>query len=168
MAYIIKNMDNNYNKDVLELGRIIFLQEDDKPLLEKALTLYVKDLSYVVIDKDKNQMAGFILVCKRYTKVYHKFINRIPNCYEIAFLGIHPSHQGKGLGYQCLRQALLSIYRSCNRFNAWLIVNYDNINAINLYKKLGFIQWKYIPEDKYPFYIMGISYRRYMTKSLQI
>jgi ribosomal protein S18 acetylase RimI-like enzyme len=163
MAYIIKNIDNNYNKDILDLGRLIFNAEDDVPLLEKALTLYVKELSYVVIEKDKNQMAGFILVCKKYTKVYHKFMNSIPNCYEIAFLGIHPSYQGKGLGYQCLRQALLSIFKICRQFNAWLIVNADNIGAIKLYKKLGFIQWKYIPHDKYPSYIMGISHRRYLT-----
>lgn len=159
---IIKNMESNYEEEILNIGKLIF-NEDDMSLLKRALTLYVKDLSYIVIDTNKNQIAGFILVCKKYTKVYHKFMVKVPNCYEIAFLGIHPSYQGKGLGSQCLKKALSSIYKLSNRFNAWLIVNDDNIGAIKLYRKLGFIHWKHISEDKYPCYIMGISYRRYIS-----
>jgi ribosomal protein S18 acetylase RimI-like enzyme len=157
-------MESKYEEEILNTGRLIF-NDEDMYLLYKALTLYVKALSYVFIDTNKNQMAGFILVCKKYTKVYHKFINTVPNCFEVAFLGIHPSYQGKGLGYQCLNKALLSIFKICRQFNAWLIVNTDNITAIKLYKKIGFIHWKYIPHEKYPSYIMGISYRRYIVNN---
>lgn len=160
--YTIKNMESIYEYEILNIGNLIF-NDDDMSLLQKALTLYVKELSYILLDQ-KNQVSGFILVCKKYTKIYHKFINKVPNCYEIAFLGIHPSHQGKGLGSQCLKMALLSIYKICRQFNAWLIVNDDNIGAIKLYKKLGFIYWKYIPHDIYPCYIMGINYRRFLSK----
>ena len=159
--YITKNMESNYEEEILNIGKLIF-NEYDISLLKKALTLYVKDLSYVLIDTDKNKMTGFILVCKKYTKIYHKFMDKVPNCYEIAFLGIDPSHQGKGLGSQCLKKALSSIYKISRQFNAWLVVNEDNVGAIKLYKKLGFIQWKHISDDKYPCFIMGISYRRYI------
>lgn len=172
--YTTKNMESNYEEEILNIGKSIF-NEDDISLLKKALTLYVKDLSYVLIDTDKNKIsrtksalspegtiAGFILVCKKYTKIYHKFMDKVQNCYEIAFLGIDPSHQGKGLGSQCLKKALSSIYKISRQFNAWLVVNEDNVGAIKLYKKLGFIQWKHIPHDKYPCFIMGISYRRYI------
>ena len=154
-------MERSYEEQILNIGNLIFNQDDDIPLLEKALTLYVKDLSFIVIDK--SQIVGFILVCKNYTKVYHKFIDKVPNCYEISFLGIHPSYQGKGLGSQCLKIALSSIYNISRQFNTWLIVNSDNINAIKLYKKLGFIHWKYIHNDKYPCFIMGLSHRRYIS-----
>ncbi len=159
----IKNMNDNFNNEVLEVGRLLFNNDDDLPLLEKAINLYIKELSYVIIDQEKSRIAGFILVGKKYTKIYHKFMTNVPNCYEISFLGIHPFYQGKGLGSQCLRTALLSIYRTCRTFNAWLIVDVINLNAIHLYKKLGFILWKFIDHPKYPSYIMGLSFRRYKT-----
>ena len=159
-------MESEYEKDILNIGKNIF-NEDDISLLEKSLKLYVKELSYVSIDNNKNQIAGFILVCKKYTKLYHKFMIKIPDCYEISFLGVDSLYHGKGIGSQCLKRALLSIFNICNRFNAWLIVNHDNIGAIKLYKKFGFIIWKYIPDKKYPCYIMGISYRRYIKQFLR-
>lgn len=159
----IKNMNNTFNKEVFEIGRLLFTSDEDLSLLEKAINLYIKELSYVIIDEDNNRIAGFILVGKKYTKIYHNFMKNVPNCYEISFLGIHPFYQGKGLGSQCLRTALLSIYRTCKIFNTWLIVDIINANAIHLYKKLGFIIWKFIDHPKYPSFIMGLSYRRYIT-----
>jgi len=158
---IFKNMNLNDNKNVLELGRTLFREEDDIPLLEKALTLYIQELSYVIVDLSNNeQIVGFIIVCKKMTKIYDKFITKIPNCYELSFFGINPIYQGKGLGSQCFSITLSSIYKFCNQFNCWLIVDIDNLNAIKLYKKFGFRHWKTITHDKYPSYIMGLSYRR--------
>jgi ribosomal protein S18 acetylase RimI-like enzyme len=161
---IFKNINTNDNKDILELGRLLFREDDDIPLLELALTLYIKELSYVIIDSNDNKIIGFIIVCKNNTKVYNKFIVKVPNCYELSFFGIHPNYQGKGIGSQCFNITLSSIYNDCNQFNCWLIVDIDNLNAINLYKKFGFRHWKTINNDKYPSYIMGLSYRRWTKK----
>jgi len=165
---IFKNMNENDNKDVFNLGRILFREDDDIPLLEKALTLYIKDLSYVIVERNENfnKVIGFIIVCKKMTKVYDKFITKVPNCYELSFLGIHPDYQGKGLGSQCFNITLSSIYKACNHFNCWLIVDIDNFNAIKLYGKFGFRHWKTIKNDKYPSYIMGLSYRRWISRRL--
>lgn len=161
---VFKNMNENDNKDVLELGRLLFREDDDIPLLEKALSLYIQELSYVIIDN--NKIIGFIIVCKKMTKIYDKFITKVPNCYELSFFGIHPSYQGKGLGSQCFNITLSSIYKACNQFNCWLIVDIDNFTAIKLYSKFGFRHWKTIKHDKYPSYIMGLSYRRWLTHKL--
>ena len=40
--YITKNMESNYEEEILNIGKLIF-NEDDISLLKKALTLYVKD-----------------------------------------------------------------------------------------------------------------------------
>jgi ribosomal protein S18 acetylase RimI-like enzyme len=168
--FIFKNISENDNKEVLELGKILFREEDDFPILEKAMTSYVRELSYVIINKgnnieknENNKIIGFIVVCKKMTKIYDKFITKVPNCYELSFFGIHPKYQGKGLGSQCFNITLSSIYKICNQFNCWLIVDIDNKNAIKLYKKFGFRHWKTIDHDKYPSYIMGLSYRRWIT-----
>lgn len=160
---LIRNITVDDNKDVLDLGRLLFREEDEIPYLIKAIDTCLKEQSYVIIndiDPINTVLIGFILVCKKMTKIYDKFITKIPNCYELAFFGIHPNYHGKGLGSQCLKITLSSIYQSCKTFNCWLIVDTYNTAAIKLYQKLGFRNWKTIPQDKYPFYIMGLSYRR--------
>ena len=160
---MFRNMNMNDSKDVLELGRILFREEDEIPYLIKGIDTCIKELSFVIIEPAQNLLIGFILVCKKMTKIYDKFITKIPNCYELAFFGIHPNYHGKGLGSQCLSITLSSIYHSCIHFNCWLIVDTNNIQAIKLYQKFGFRHWKTLPNDKYPFHIMGLSHRRWKT-----
>ena len=76
-----------------------------------------------------------------------------------VFCYVRPEYQGKGYGSQCLRLTLLSIYRDCNLFNCWLIVDQTNCGAIKLYHKHGFRIWCDIPSSKA--YIMGLSFRRF-------
>jgi ribosomal protein S18 acetylase RimI-like enzyme len=159
---LIRNITIDDNKDVLKLGRLLFREEDEIPYLIKAIDTRCKELSYVIMDNiDNSELIGFILVCKKMTKIYDKFITKIPNCYELAFFGIHPSYHGKGLGSQCLKITLSSIYQACIQFNCWLIVDMCNSGAIKLYKKLGFRQWKTFYNEKIPCCIMGLSYRRW-------
>lgn len=156
-------MNEDDNEKVFKLGLTLFREKDEIPYFKKAITTYVKDLSYVVIDSET--IIGFILVCKKITKIYKDFIKNIPNCYELSFFGIDPNYQGKGYGSQCLRLTLSSIYKSCNKFNCWLIVDQNNYGAIKLYHKYGFRIWCFmniIDNIVNPSYIMGLSYKRYV------
>jgi ribosomal protein S18 acetylase RimI-like enzyme len=65
--------------------------------------------------------------------------------YSIPFLGIsiHPSHHGKGYG-KIMMNHLHRIAYDCGVRSIKLKVYKDNIGAISLYKKLGYI----LTEDK--------------------
>jgi GNAT superfamily N-acetyltransferase len=158
---LVRNL-KQYDKDkVLELGRKIFREEDEIPLLNKALFLCVPELSYVAVE-DKS-IIGFTLVCQKMTNVYYNFLGKIPNCYELAFLGISPKYQGRGLGTRLLKETLLAIFQTSNQFTCWLLVDTDNIGAMGLYERFGFRRWVETTKDitPTPGYIMGISYRRF-------
>ena len=100
------------------------------------------------------------------TNVYYSFLSKIPNCYELAFLGISPSYQGYGLGTRLLKETLLAIFQTSNQFTCWLLVDTINPGAIKLYEKIGFRRWVQTTGEVTPLpgYIMGISHRRYANK----
>lgn len=159
---LVRNLKQSDKERVLELGRKIFREKDEIPLLHKALFLCVLELSYVAVE-DKT-IIGFTLVCKKMTNVYYSFLANIPNCYELAFLGISSNCQGRGLGNRLLKETLLSIFQISNKFTCWLLVDTDNVRACTLYEKLGFRRWLETTKDitPTPGYIMGISYRRFI------
>ncbi len=149
----ILNMNMKYKKEVFALGKMLFREEDEIPCLKKSLKNCVNRLSYIIIDTmDKNKVIGFCIICKKKT---------IINEFKISFFGIHPFYQGKGLGSQCLRLTLLSLYNFCNFFNCFLDVDISNILSIKLYEKFGFIYHKTIKHDKYPYYVMKLNYKNY-------
>jgi predicted N-acetyltransferase YhbS len=160
----IRNLKYSDKERVLELGRKIFREADEIPLLEKALTLCVPELSFVAVE-DKT-IVGFTLVCIKMTNVYYSFLSKIPNCYELAFLGISPKCQGRGLGTRLLKETLLAIFQESTQFTCWLLVDTDNYGAQGLYEKMGFRRWVETTKDMTPTpgYIMGISYRRFAEK----
>jgi ribosomal protein S18 acetylase RimI-like enzyme len=160
----IRNLKYSDKERVLELGRKIFRETDEIPLLQKALNLCVPELSFVAVE-DKT-IVGFTLVCIKMTNVYYSFLSRIPNCYELAFLGISPKCQGRGLGTRLLKETLLAIFQESTQFTCWLLVDTDNYGAIGLYEKVGFRRWVETSKDitPTPGYIMGISYRRFLEK----
>lgn len=159
---LVRNLKINDKDKVLELGGKIFREGDEIPLLKKALFLCVPELSFVAVE-DKN-IVGFTLVCKKMTNVYYSFLSKIPNCYELAFLGISPKCQGRGLGTRLLKETLLAIFQTSNQFTCWLLVDTDNKGAIALYEKFGFRHWVETTTDITfcPGYIMGMSYRRFI------
>ncbi len=161
---LVRNLKQCDKEKVLELGKKIFREVDEIPLLQKALVLCVPELSFVAVD-DKS-IVGFTLVCKKMTNVYYGFLSKIPNCYELAFLGISPKCQGRGLGSRLLKETLLAIFQTSNQFTCWLLVDTDNFGAIKLYEKIGFRRWAETTKDLTPVpgYIMGISYRRFLEK----
>lgn len=166
MVYIrnLKQCDKN---KILELGSKIFREDDEIPLLHRALFLCVPELSFVAVEN--KTIIGFTIVCKKMTNIYYSFMKKIPNCYELAFLGISLKCQGRGLGTRLLKETLLAIFQTSNQFTCWLLVDIDNIGAINLYEKVGFRRWVETTCDitSTPGYIMGISYRRFIkTKTV--
>lgn len=161
---LIRNLKQCDREIILELGRKIFREKDEIPLLQKALFLCAPELSFVAVE-DKT-IIGFTLVCIKMTNVYYSFLGKISNCYELAFLGISPSCQGRGLGSRLLKETLLAIFQISNQFTCWLLVDTDNLGAIALYERIGFRHWIDTTEEitPTPGYIMGISHRRFILK----
>lgn len=159
---LVRNLKQCDKDKVLEMGRKIFREEDEIPLLQKALFLCVPELSFVAVEE--KTIVGFTLVCTKMTNVYYSFLSKIPKCYELAFLGILPKCQGRGLGTRLLKETLLAIFQRSNQFTCWLLVDTDNLGAIALYERIGFRRWVETTMDitPTPGYIMGISHRRFI------
>jgi len=156
----VRNFKPEDKNDVMELGRQIFREKDEIPLLQKALSIYHPSLSFVAVEN--NSIIGFTLVCKSMTYVYSKFMTKIPNCYELAFLGISPLAQGRGLGTRLLKETLIAIFQTSAQFTCWLCVDTANVAATKLYEKFGFRRWLEINNTLVPCNIMGLSHRRYI------
>lgn len=164
---LVRQFKLNDREQILELGNKIFREEDEIPLLKKALNLCVPELSFLAVDD--TGIIGFTLTCKKMTNIYYNFMRSIPNCYELAFLGISPICQGRGLGTRLLKETLLAIFQRSVQFTCWLLVDQDNINALKLYEKIGFRIWTNTTGiTPVPGYIMGISYRRFINKHLML
>lgn len=145
---------------IMDIGRRVFREADEIPLLYKALQQCVPHLSLVAVDSNK-KVLGFTLVCKKITKEYYQFLRSIPSSYELAFLGISPCSQGRGLGSRLLKETLHSIFQLSHHFTCWLVVDDCNSAATRLYEKLGFRHWAVTHHTLYPGRIMGLSHRRY-------
>jgi len=156
---MIRKIRESDKEKIMELSRQIFRQEDELPLLQKALHQCIPELSLVAVEDKK--LLGFTIVCKKITKEYYNFLSKIPNCYELAFLGISPLSQGRGLGSRLLKETLIAIFQISSQFTCWLLVDKMNLGAIKLYEKFGFRHWAETTADFVPGYIMGISYRRF-------
>jgi ribosomal protein S18 acetylase RimI-like enzyme len=164
---LIRELKQSDKNKIFELGKKIFREEDEIPLLLKALKLCDYELSFVAVE-DK-RIIGFVLVCQKMTNIYYNFMRKIPNCYEIAFLGISPNYQGRGLGTRLLKETLVAIFQISNQFTCWLLVDTINTSAVKLYEKLGFRRWVQTTTDitSIPGYIMGLSHRRYQENNQQ-
>ena len=151
---------------IYDLGITIFREEDELPLLQRALKTCDLTLSYVAVDGKK--IVGFTLVGSTPTNVYFNFLSERSHQYELAFLGISPSHQGRGLGTQLLRASMNAVHRISTTFACWLLVDVTNVGAIKMYQKMGFRRWKSTPASltHQAGFIMGLSHRRY--KSIEI
>jgi ribosomal protein S18 acetylase RimI-like enzyme len=146
---------------ILTLGRRIFREEDEIPLLQKALVVCIPALSSVAVD-DTKHIIGFCLVGQKPTYLYSPYLSKIKDSYELSFFGISPQHQGQGIGTRLLKESLQHCFQRSHQFTLWLIVDVNNVSAIKMYQKWGFRYWFNSPEtDLVPGWIMGLSHRRY-------
>ena len=148
---------------ICELGNKLFHKEEI-PDLRKALSSFVPELSYVAFENASSHIIGFTLVCKKQTTVIWKYLDAMPDGLEIAFFGISPFFQGKGIGSKLLHHTLHSIFKSYPL--SWLSVDIHNSSAIQMYHKVGFRKWTFIsqltsPHITIPNYIMGLSSKKY-------
>lgn len=151
---------------ILELGKKLFHKEEI-PDLQKALFSFVPELSYVAYENASSHLIGFTLVCKKQTTVIWKYFDVMPDGLEIAFIGISPFFQGKGIGSKLLHHTLYSIFQSYPL--CWLSVDIHNSSAIQMYHKFGFRKWTFISQLTYPYivipnYIMGLSSQKYFKQ----
>ena len=148
---------------IYDLGITIFREEDEIPLLQQALQTCDRTLSYVAVDGKK--IVGFTLVGSTPTNVYFNFLSEKPHHYELAFLGISLSHQGRGLGTQLLRASMNAVHQKSMEFACCLLVDVTNVGAIKMYQKMGFRRWKSTPAEltHKEGFIMGLSHRRHQS-----
>lgn len=160
----VRLLESHEKPLILQLGRQIFREEDEIPLLEKALRQCNLQLSFVAADAQT--ILGFVLVCENFTEYYYKFMRAVPNLYEIAFLGVSPKCQGMGIGSKLLLKAMSNIMIINPAYSCWLLVDVDNKSAIRLYERIGFQIWRKTDKGKTPVpgYILGIQRHLYSTR----
>ncbi|WP_158281610.1 GNAT family N-acetyltransferase [Sporanaerobacter acetigenes] len=79
-------------------------------------------------------------------------INEEPECYELQQFLIDIKYQNKGYGYKVLKLILDYLYVERRYDNVEVCVKKEDVKAIKLYKKVGFIDTGYIDpnvEDAY-------------------
>ena len=86
-------------------------------------------LSYVA--KEKGQIVGFVFA----QMVEH--MSNIPKMVLIEGIGVHPSHQRKGIGYQLLKKACEEGKKAGAQAVQSAILP-ENAKSMMLHKKLGF------------------------------
>jgi ribosomal protein S18 acetylase RimI-like enzyme len=155
----VRNLRRSDKPHIRTLGGNIFREKDEIPLLQNALRCCIPSLSFVAVENEK--IIGFALVGQKWTKEYYPFMKTIPDCYELAFLGISPYCQGRGIGTRLLKETLHAIFQRSNHFTCWLLVDTSNVGAIKMYQKWGFQCWKETTETEERGWIMGLSWRRY-------
>jgi ribosomal protein S18 acetylase RimI-like enzyme len=151
---LIRTLKSSEKERILRIGRTIFREEDEIPLLKKALENCSPSLSFVAVDEE--HIAGFSLVCREMTTFHCNKINT-PKYYELSFLGISPGYQGRGLGSRLLKETLVAIFQKSKTFTCWLLVDTINKAAISLYEKFGFRHWSTI-QSTLPGHIMYLEH----------
>jgi len=90
-----------------------------------------------VVVMDRGRVAGFALLNKRSPLELRKFSSGTFQEYvELAFLGIAPNKQGKGIG-----SGLLQYVKDLDYSGVWLQVVDKNVDALRLYARHGFDIW---------------------------
>lgn len=85
--------------------------------------------------KDKEDFIGMLMI---------RDINEEPECYELQQFFIDIMHQNQGYGYKSLKLILDYLYVERRYENVEVCVKKKDIEAINLYNKIGFRDTGYI------------------------
>ena len=119
--------------EILTLATQLFCKEDH-PAIRKALRDCLVHLTKVYVFD--NIVQAFAIVCS----------NENPSIATIAFCGVSPLLQGKGIGSKLLKETISGIFHA-GFTSCQLIVDDWNTGARKLYEKLGFKPIGPIRED---------------------
>jgi GNAT superfamily N-acetyltransferase len=114
-------------QQIYELATTLFVKED-QPAIRKSLRTCLPRLSRVVLDELSGSPLAFTIVTEYDTG----------DCAFIAFCGVSPTLQGKGVGSRLLEETLSGIFQSGNYSACCLIVDDWNVGAMRLYLRYGF------------------------------
>jgi ribosomal protein S18 acetylase RimI-like enzyme len=121
---------------VMELGASLFRPKDEMPQLYHALDVCFLELSYVAVENGR--ILGFTIVCPPMTTVSDVTILpfRSGSC-ELAFFGVSPACQGRGIGSRLLKETLHTLFQR-SYSSIWLLVDKTNEGALQMYERRGF------------------------------
>jgi ribosomal protein S18 acetylase RimI-like enzyme len=158
-------LNASHFSQILSIGTQVF-REDDVSVLGDALhTACVP--SSVMLAPD-GSVAAFAVFCQGSplsTRIssYHshyaplfvqigEVLGATSSLYELAFLAVHPRHQGAGLGSKLLQHCLGGLKtQNGEPAPAWLVVDADNVAAQRLYERHGFAELLFPEEQGLPF-----------------
>ena len=139
------SLNASHFSQILSIGTQVF-REDDVSVLGDALHTACAPSS-VVLAPD-GSVAAFAVFCQglplstRISSYHHQYtplfvqIGEIAGpFYELAFLAVHPTHQGARLGATLLARCLEDLKKQAA---CWLVVDADNAGAQRLYQRNGF------------------------------
>ena len=145
------SLNASHFSQILSIGTQVF-REDDVSVLGDALHTACAPSS-VVLAPD-GSVAAFAVFCQgtplstrissyhhQYTPLFVQIGEGIGPLYELAFLAVHPLHQGTGLGAKLLARCLAmlgDLKKGTDAAACWLVVDADNAGAQRLYQRNGF------------------------------
>ena len=104
-------------KEIKNIEEVMFLLEEFKQNVGNTLNPYLKIKGYYI----DNNIVGVIV----YEDIYNRF--------EVDYIVVDSKYRRQGIGKKLLENLI-----NLNPDNITLEVREDNIEAINLYKKMGF------------------------------
>lgn len=104
-------------KEIKNIEEVMFLLEEFKQNVGNTLNPYLKVKGYYI----DNNIVGVIV----YEDIYNRF--------EVDYIVVDSKYRRQGIGKKLLENLI-----NLNPDNITLEVREDNIEAINLYKKMGF------------------------------
>lgn len=152
---IVRPLCSSDFSPLLVLGAQLFRPEDELPDLKKALDVCFLELSYVAVEN--GCILGFTVVCPPMTTVVDSMI--LPSgSIELAFFGVSPACQGRGIGSRLLKETLHTLFQRSYSF-LWLLVNVSNESALRMYETRGFLRCRQIWPDRAPeaCWMMGLA-----------
>jgi predicted N-acetyltransferase YhbS len=140
---------------ILQLAFTLFCKED-QPAIRKSLRTCLNSLSRIY--KDADTIAAFALVT---AGVCTQQLKEDPNVATIAFCGVSPILQGKGIGSKLLKETISGIFQS-GFTTCQLIVDGWNDAAKRLYERFGFIEVAPLREDHTIGFVMQLERRKWL------
>lgn len=124
------------------------------PSLDKAISTCLESHSYVIVNNGNHSaicqwqitepgiptILAFVLVCPPFSKDVSEYgLQNTPldAMYEIAFVAVAQSSEGKGYAKQLVQHILYSSLNAC-----WLHVDTINVRAKRLYESLGMLEYR--------------------------